>query len=197
MTSSHSRVMAAAKPTPDDVLIRRAQALNDKQAFSELVLRHQGKVRALLGRLCQDRALADDLAQDCFLLAYRKIKHYRPTGLFSSWLMKIAFRCYLQDKRLRGRRQEKWHSFVAEQPAPGDMAGQENAKLELERAFAVLTDIETTAITLCYTFGYSHAEIADITASPLGTIKTHIRNGKHKLKKLLTEHLEESSNEGA
>jgi hypothetical protein len=61
-------------PGPSDAaLIARVLAGDDRHAFAELLRRHQGAVRGLLRRLCkEDHALADDLAQEAFLIAFRK-----------------------------------------------------------------------------------------------------------------------------
>lgn len=187
--------MSTNNSSPDDKLIRRVQALNDKRAFSELMLRHQAKVRAFLTRLTQDKHLADDLAQDCFLLAYRKIRSYRPVGQFSSWLLKIAYHCYLQDRRLYSRRAQKLSRYESEQPAQAGFTKGAEIGIDIDRAFGELTENESTTITLSCTFGYSHAEIAEITAIPLGSIKTYIRNGKLKLRRVLETGLREDNHE--
>jgi RNA polymerase sigma-70 factor (ECF subfamily) len=61
-------------------------------------------------------------------------------------------------------------------PEPGD------AEADLPRLLAVLSDDERAAMTLCYAHGMSHSEIAEITAWPLGTVKSHIARGKAKIR---------------
>lgn len=183
--------MTQLSAIPDTRLVNRVQLLQDKAAFKVLVLRHNARVRGFLTRLCQNKDLADDLAQECFLLAYRHIHQYQPSGQFSSWLIKIAHRCYLQEKRLQSGRAEKWHQFQAdamttEQPDPDSNESHLETSLDLERAFAFLSDAETICLTLNYTMGYSHSEIASISGIPLGSIKTYIKTGKSKLRAKLT-----------
>ena len=72
----------AAKSAPPDVsdgqLIARCLVGDDRHAFAELVRRHQSAVRACLRKLTAgNHALADDLAQDTFLLAWRNLKSFR------------------------------------------------------------------------------------------------------------------------
>lgn len=55
----------------EERLVHRAR-LGDVEAFGALVRLHQGRIRGFLRRLCRDHALADDLAQECFLLAWRR-----------------------------------------------------------------------------------------------------------------------------
>jgi len=58
-------------------------------------------------------------------------------------------------------------------------------KLALESAFTRISPDEAAAITLCYSYGFSHREVSDILSMPLGTVKTHILRGKSKLRELL------------
>ncbi len=58
----------------DEPLVARVLAADDRRAFAELVRRHQSAVRTLLWRLCRgDAALADDLAQETFVKAWRGV----------------------------------------------------------------------------------------------------------------------------
>src|SRR3954454_1924716 len=93
--------MAAPSPT-DAELIARVVIKDDRHAFSELVRRYQSGVRATLRRLTAgNHALADDLAQETFLLAYRKLASFRQEARFSTWLYRIATNAFLADARKR------------------------------------------------------------------------------------------------
>src|SRR5436853_6804078 len=84
----------------DAQLIARVLVQDDRHAFGELVRRHQSAVRATLRRLTGgDRALADDLAQETFLLAYRNLRSFRQEAKFSTWLYRIAYNAFLADAR--------------------------------------------------------------------------------------------------
>jgi len=79
-------------PVSDGQLIARVVVSDDRHAFSELVRRHQSSVRATLRKLAGgNAALADDLAQEAFLLAYRNLKSFRQDAKFSTWLYRIAY----------------------------------------------------------------------------------------------------------
>ena len=76
----------------DADLIARVLTREDQHAFAELVRRYQSPVRAFLARLTRgDAHLADDLAQETFLKAWRKLHTYRGSARFSTWLFGIAF----------------------------------------------------------------------------------------------------------
>jgi|SRR5450755_1723164 DNA-directed RNA polymerase specialized sigma24 family protein len=98
-------------PVSDSQLIARIVVSDDRHAFSELVRRHQSSVRATLRKLAGgNAALADDLAQEAFLLAYRNLKSFRQDAKFSTWLYRIAYNVFLADARK-----------IKELPMPEDM----------------------------------------------------------------------------
>ena len=75
----------------DAELIARTLADDDRAAFGALVLRHQSSVRNFLRHLARgDAALADDLAQETFVRAYRGLARFRGDANFSTWLLGIA-----------------------------------------------------------------------------------------------------------
>jgi RNA polymerase sigma factor (sigma-70 family) len=79
----------------DADLVARVLVDDDQNAFGELVRRHQTKVRGLLRQLTRtDVALADDLAQETFLRAYKHIRSFRGEARFSTWLYRIAYNCF-------------------------------------------------------------------------------------------------------
>src|SRR5499427_5875066 len=86
----------------DAQLIARVVVHDDRNAFSELVRRHQSAVRTTLRRMTAgNHALADDLAQETFMLAYRNIKSFRQEAQFSTWMYRIATNAFLADARKR------------------------------------------------------------------------------------------------
>jgi RNA polymerase sigma-70 factor (ECF subfamily) len=177
----------------DAQLIARVVVQDDRHAFSELVRRHQSAVRATLRRLTAgNHALADDLAQDTFMLAYRNVKSFRQEARFSTWLFRIATNAFLADARKRkeellGDRDTDLPDDDDETsgPADGDHARGAALRLDMERALAVLSDSERAAIVQCYHNDLSHEEAAYVLNCPVGTVKTHILRAKVKLKSQL------------
>jgi RNA polymerase sigma-70 factor (ECF subfamily) len=160
----------------------RGAAAGDSAAFNALVREHQSKVRGFLRRLARgDAALADDLAQETFLEAWRKIAQFRGEGSFSGWLCGIAWSRFLMERR---KRKEEPLEDVDETVST-DPQSSSHAKLDLERAMARLAAPERAALTLCYALGHSHGEAAEILSLPLGTIKSHVLRGREKLKAML------------
>ena len=180
-----------AEPTVTDAqLIARVVVQDDRHAFSELVRRHQSAVRATLRRLTSgNHALADDLAQETFMLAYRNLKSFRQEAQFSTWLYRIATNAYLADARKRKEELlgDRDGELATEEdddeaaPASGDHARGAALKLDMERALAVLSEGERAAIVQCYHNDLSHEEAAYVLNCPVGTVKTHILRAKKKL----------------
>src|SRR5512134_1661549 len=182
----------ASPPDSDAALIARVVVQDDRHAFAELVRRHQSSVRACLRRLTAgNHALADDLAQETFVLAWRNLGSFRQEARFSTWLYRIATNCWLADARKRKEallgdsddavpdEDEDGASPVAGSP---DHARGTALKVDMERALAVLSDAERAAIVQCYHNDLSHEEAAFVLGCPVGTVKTHVHRAKQKLK---------------
>lgn len=182
----------ASYDVPDPQLIARCIVSDDRHAFAELVKRHQSAVRACLRKLTAgNHALADDLAQDTFVLAWRNLKSFRQEARFSTWLYRIATNCWLAHVR---KRQEELlgdrDADVADDAdedalapaATGDHAAGTTMKIDMERALATLSEGERAAIVQCYHNDLSHEEAAYVLGCPVGTVKTHILRGKQKLR---------------
>jgi RNA polymerase sigma-70 factor (ECF subfamily) len=186
----------AQPPVRDAELIARVVVEDDRHAFSELVRRYQSAVRSTLRRLTGgNQALADDLAQETFLLAYRNLKSFRQEARFSTWLYRIATNAFLADAR---KRKEELlgddDATLADDDEsasapPGDHVGDHahavGLRLDMEQALALLSPGERAAIVQCYHNDLSHEEAAYVLDCPVGTVKTNILRGKQKLKALL------------
>ena len=184
---------AALPDVTDAQLIARSIVADDRHAFAELVKRHQSSVRACLRKLTAgNHALADDLAQDTFVLAWRNLKSFRQEARFSTWLYRIATNCWLAHLRKRheeplGERDGDAEGGDADESAfaggaSADHAAGTTMKIDLERALAQLSEAERAAIVQCYHNDLSHEEAAYVLGCPVGTVKTHVLRGKQKLK---------------
>jgi RNA polymerase sigma factor (sigma-70 family) len=157
----------------------------DEAAFSELVGRRQAWLRSLLRRLCRDHALADDLAQQVLLQAWRSLNKLRSVTAFGAWLRQLAINAWLNQLRAAPARMHAIDATAnaveveeTTTPTPGEA-------LDLDRALALLARDERLCIVLAYNEGLSHSEISAATALPLGTVKSHIKRGAERLRTLL------------
>jgi RNA polymerase sigma-70 factor (ECF subfamily) len=150
----------------------------DAAAFSELVRRRQSWLRNLLRRLCRDPALADDLAQQALLQAWRSLHNLKSVAAFGAWLRQLAVNTWLM--HLRAAPPTGMPSEV--ETAVPHVVGE---ALDLDRALAQLSHDERACIVLAYSEGMSHSEISAATALPLGTVKSHIKRGAERLRTVL------------
>ena len=180
----------------DRALVARVLLNDDRNAFEQLLRRHQGMVRAQLRRLLHgDAAAADDLAQETFLLAWRKLDQFRGDARFSTWLYRIAYTCFLQAYRRKPPAANDADDGEAERlPAP---AYAMDLQLDLERAMRRLSAAEQAVLLHCMQMELSHEEAASVLAMPLGTVKSHASRGKAKLKTWLAAWREAAGEEKA
>jgi RNA polymerase sigma factor (sigma-70 family) len=169
----------------DADLIARVLTLDDRAAFGELVVRHQSAVRQFLRCLSGgNSALADDLAQETFVQAYRGLAHFRGDALFSTWLLGIAHNHWRN-----ARRRNRDHAPLSEHTLD-DVGTTATHRVDLRHDLALamreLSSDEQLALHLGYQQGKSHGEIAALLDWPLGTVKTHLARGKEKLRHLLS-----------
>ena len=175
-------------PVGDAQLIARVLVQDDRHAFGELVRRHQSAVRACLRKLTGgNHALADDLAQETFLLAYRNLRSFRQEAKFSTWLYRIAYNAFLADARKTKEAPLPDDTDIDElaptaEAEPVPVARAATLKIDLERAMAGLSEAERAAIIQCYHNDLSHEEAALVLGWPVGTVKTHVFRAKQKLK---------------
>jgi RNA polymerase sigma factor (sigma-70 family) len=158
----------------------------DDSAYGELVRRRQSWIRELLRRLCRDPALADDLAQQAFLQAWRRMRTLQSPAAFGGWLRKIAVNTWLQHIRARG---EHTVRPALEEPSERDDTPSHEPtvaeRIDLDRALSQLPPDVRLCIVLAYGERLSHREIANATDLPLGTVKSHIVRGAARLRDLL------------
>ena len=177
-----NRVCAALGEATEPVVVALAMG-GDRSAFCELIWRRQSWLRNLLRRLCRDPALADDLAQQVLLKAWRSLPQLRAPGAFGGWLRRLAINTWLAEARARAPagleyRVEELPGVTAFMPAAAE-------ELDLDRALAKLTHTERLCVVLAYSEGMSHGEISAATDLPLGTVKSHVRRGAQRLRALL------------
>jgi RNA polymerase sigma-70 factor, ECF subfamily len=176
--------MAPAAASSDAELIVAILQRDDRKAFAELVARHQSKVRTVLRRLTRgDIALADDLAQETFVLAWKNLSRFRFEARFSTWIYRIAFNAWQSE----ARKKREVLLEVGDDALPIASEAQDElpdiaSRLDLERAMATLSDGERAAISACYYADLSHEEAAAALGMPLGTVKTHVLRAKAKLR---------------
>ena len=171
----------------DGALIARVRDQGDQRAFAELVKRYQSQLRYSLRQLTGwDAALADDLAQETLIKAYRSIKQYRGEAKFFTWLYKIAYHCFLAHKRSRKPEQPLEEGHEERHDEHPDRAGNPaDLHRDFARALLQFPPEQRMALHLHLQREFTHQEIADLMECPLGTVKSHILRGRERLQQML------------
>jgi len=167
----------------NEALVQQAVGLNDLGAFEQLVRRHQPRILMLQRRFSGDRALAEDLSQETFLQAWRKLDSFRGTGRFSAWLAKLAYNVFLQHVRKTGDRQQ---DISIDDQATAELAmpqpGNIDELADLPRLLSVLSYEQQLVIVLNYGHGLSNTEISQVLGIAPGTVKSQIHRAKDKIR---------------
>lgn len=150
-------------------------AAGDRAAFAMLVEMHERPLRAFLTRMAGPD-LADDIAQEAFLKAWRAAGQYDGRSRYSTWLTRIAWRC-----RLDALRRERVEPVIE----PAEQAQAIHA--EVGDMLSRLSDNERAALILCEGHGWTHAEAAELLGQPLGTLKTVVARAKAKCRQMWSE----------
>ncbi|MCP4641156.1 MAG: RNA polymerase sigma factor [bacterium] len=174
----------------DEALVARTQA-GEVEAFSELVTRHQRVVYNLAYRFMREAQLAEDMAQEAFLKAYRHIHGFRGDCSFTTWLYRVTSNVCLTELKRRGKRAEVPLSPAHEREAEAPDKGPSDAREVIRRCVTKLPDKYAQVITLYYLQGISYEEIVEIMDIPEGTVKTWMHRARSKLKSIITKELGE------
>ncbi len=171
-------------PAQEDV-ISRAQS-GDERAFERLYRENLGRVYALCLRMTGDRTDAEELTQEAFVRAWRKIGSFRGESAFSTWLHRLTVNLVLTEFRSRSRRNERVSltDDLAQHDTPARAAAPRE-RVDLEQAIASLPDGARHVFVLYEIEGYKHDEIASMMGIASGTTKAQL----HRARRLLREAL--------
>lgn len=149
----------------------------------ELLACHHANVFAFLYRLCGDAHLAEDLAQETFVRAFRALVRYEPRGKVSTWLFSIAANV----ARDHWRRQKRQAEVPYEDEALHVEARDLSEGMQVREALLSLSLEQRSVLILRYYHDLSYAEIAEALVIPVGTVRSRIHNGLERLKGQLLE----------
>lgn len=157
--------------------------------FDALAMACLEDLTAFARRLSRNAADADDLVQGTFERAFRSWQHLRHARACRAWLFQIARNLHLSRQRSASSRAElrlvdEDEGFGPEPVLPPEVVEQLEAH-DLEKALARLPAEQGEAVLLCDLWGFEYEEVASITGSPLGTVRSRIARGRAKLARLL------------
>jgi len=166
-----------------DALVVALARTGDAEAFGELVRRKQAWVRNLMQRCCSDSVLADDLAQQTFLVAWTAIKKLREPRRFDGWLRQIAVTTWLKHIRAAPPTTQLTDTSLAVHSRT--VQDHADIAIDLDAALGTLSSSERLCVVLAHHEGMSHQQISTLINMPLGTVKSHVRRGTQRLKTAL------------
>jgi RNA polymerase sigma-70 factor, ECF subfamily len=179
--------LAAAQERDDDALVRRATR-GELSAFEKLVDRHRPTVIRVAARIVGSDE-AEDVSQDAFLRAFHRLEHFRGDAPFRSWLLRIAHNAALDHLGRRRPEPVDPETFdVAEQSPsrpPAESLELRERIERLERKLRGLTPQHRVVLVLRDAAGLSYEEIADITDTPLGSVKGRLHRARREFVDML------------
>ena len=180
MESARIHLERGSEPDVNE-LVERARR-GDRAAFEGLYRAHAGRVHAVCLRMTGDPGRAEDLTQDAFIRAWRRLASFRGESAFSTWLHRLAVNVVLEDRRSAGRREARERSAATPDRARPARVG---LGIDLERAIAELPEGARRVFVLYAIEGYGHREIAEMAGIAEGTSKAHLHRARDLLKRSL------------
>jgi RNA polymerase sigma-70 factor (ECF subfamily) len=183
------------EPRADEAELLARAVQGDFAAFNFLVEHYQGAVYNLCLRLIGSPQGAEDTAQDAFIAAYRRLDTFRG-GNFRAWLFRIASNaCYDELRWRKSRpavsldepagREQRTLDVADAAPSPEQQAEDSELREAIQAALSQLPYEQRMAIILCDSQGMDYAEIAQLMACSLGTVKSRIARGRSRLREIL------------
>ena len=169
-----------------DLALATAIRAGDQGAMGALYDRYSSIVYAVALRVLQDTAAAEDVLQDVFMQLWRNPGAFDASrGNMGAWLAVIARHRAIDALRRRKPEEDFENVIVSVEPDLASDADRSRAMAKVREAFQTMSAPQRSALEMAYFEGLTHAEIAEKTGEPLGTIKTRIRTGLLSLRKVL------------
>ena len=174
--------MGFAGDMPSDADLLRQIAGGDVAAVAELYDRHAGMLLALALRIVRDRAEAEDVVHDAYVLVGERAGQYVPErGAVGAWLVTLVRNLSIDRTRRRERRGSIARDVLAHDPEakaaatpadPEEQAAGAAERARVRKALASLPEVQRATLEIAFYEGLTYAEIAEREKVPLGTIKS-------------------------
>ena len=174
----------------DLMLVRRAKK-GDYRSFDLLVLKYQSRAIAIAIKFVKDIHIAEDIAQESFIKAYKSLNSFREESAFYTWLYRIVSNTsknYVASKKRRKEYSESEfysaednHSNILDisgGDSPEDILAANDLRETIFAAVSNLPEEIKTAISLREFEGLSYEEISEVTSCPIGTVRSRIFRGR-------------------
>lgn len=177
----------------DDIAIIQMVLQGRQQAFATLVARYQGYVFTIVMRHVNNRELAEELAQDVFVKAYKALASFKGNSKFSTWLYTITHNTCLSHLRKKedetmfpgDEKMQIWAEGQSDARHPGTQLEQKTQQQLVNEAVQQLPESDGELITLFYKAEQSVEEISVITGLTTSNVKVKLLRARQKLKDIL------------
>lgn len=175
--------------TADALLVEVARG--DRAAYERLFDAVVGQVYGVVRRVVRDPAQSEEVAQEVLVEVWRTAARFDPDrGSASTWILTMAHRRAIDRVRSEQASRDRNHKVGAAQRGRefDEVAEQVEVAFEHEqvrRALGTLTELQREAVELAYYKGHTYREVAELLDTPLGTVKTRMRDGLIRLRDAL------------
>jgi RNA polymerase sigma-70 factor (ECF subfamily) len=184
------RPVSGTSHDSDEALLLEV-ARGDQAAYEALFDRVSGQVYGVVRRVVRDPAQSEEVAQEVLVEVWRTAARFDPTrGSAGTWILTMAHRRAIDRVRSEQASRDRNHRVGSAQHARefDEVAEQVEVAFEHEqvrRALGSLTDLQREAVELAYYKGHTYREVASLLDTPLGTVKTRMRDGLIRLRDAL------------
>jgi RNA polymerase sigma-70 factor (ECF subfamily) len=177
-----------------DLELVEQAAAGSREAFDELVRRHQASIVSLARALTRGSADAEDIAQEVFVRAWRSVRGFRGESTFRTWLHRVALNViHSHHGRLARIRRvfrirtgaTEGEDVIDRAADSGDLESDVVLRDAIDKALATLPEELRVAVTLRDVQGLDYREIAKVLDVPIGTVESRIFRGRQRLQPLL------------
>lgn len=171
---------------------------NDIDAFEKLIEIYQKKVFNIAFRMMGNYEDANDAAQEVFIRVFRSLESFKEQSAFSTWIYRITTNVCLDelrkkknkkliyiDEEIKNEDGEVKRQIESDEPTPEILAEKNEIKKFINEAINSLSEEHKLVIVLRDIQGFSYNEIASITKTPEGTVKSRINRARQALKEIL------------
>ncbi|MER5402814.1 sigma-70 family RNA polymerase sigma factor [Streptomyces sp. NPDC002599] len=179
----------SAEPDLPDLMTQVARG--DQDAFASLYDVVAGPVLGIVRKVLRDPAQSEEVAQEVLVEVWRTAARYRPErGSVMNWVLTLTHqRAVDRVRSVEASAAREQKAALLDRTSPFDeVTEQVEARLEREqvrRCLRTLTELQRESVTLAYYRGLTYREVAELLATPLGTVKTRLRDGLIRLRDCL------------
>jgi RNA polymerase sigma-70 factor (ECF subfamily) len=190
MSAPLRRVGGESPGRADELALVDRCRQGDLAAFEEIYRTHAGRLFSVAFRMLGNQADAEDLLQEIFLAAHRKLDSFRGESALGTWLYRMATNLCLDHLRSRAARTSQMTGPLDDEPMLLDagskgLADRALARMDLERALAQLPEGCRAAFVLHDVEGLEHREVAEALGIAEGTSKSQVHKARLRLRALL------------